>query len=132
MECPVCGKEVGEDAFCKHCGARVGEAEAGTRSATVDDMVAEYRHALVDKPDDPDALYNVGLGMLYCGNYGAAGEAFRRVIELLPDDPSAYEKLAVVLAKLDKRDEATEYARKAHELAPKRASAIRLLQMLEG
>ncbi len=132
MECPICAKEVGEDAFCRHCGARVGEAETGPRSATVDDMVAEYRNALVDKPDDPVALYNVGLGMLYCGNYGAAGEAFRRVTELLPDDPSGYEKLAVVLAKLDRRDEATEYARKAHELDPKRASAIRLLQILEG
>lgn len=133
MDCPTCGREVGEqDAFCKHCGARASEREATSRSATVDDMVAEYRNALVDKPNDPDALYNVGLGLLYCGDYGAAGDAFRRVTELLPDDPAAYEKLAVVLAKLDRRDEALEHARKAHELDPKRESANRLLRALEG
>jgi Flp pilus assembly protein TadD len=133
MDCPTCGKEVLEqDAFCKHCGARISEAGAGPRSAAVDDMIAEYRKALVDNPSDPDAFYNVGLGLLYCGNYGAAADAFRKVTELLPDDPAAYEKLAVVLVKLDQHAEAIVHARKAHGLDPRRASVIRLLRVLEG
>lgn len=133
MNCPTCGKEVSEsDSFCKHCGARVATEEGSSRSAAVDDMVAEYRNALVDTPNDPAALYNVGLGLLYCSDYGAAADAFRRVTELLPDDPAAYEKLAVVLVKLDRRDEALEYARKAHALDPDRDSVNRLLKALGG
>ena len=133
MNCPTCGKGVSDsDSFCKHCGGRVAAGQGASRSAAVDDMVAEYRNALVEEPNDPAALYNVGLGLLYCSDYGAAADAFRRVTDLLPDDPAAYEKLAVVLVKLDRRDEALEYARKAHALGPDRDSIDRLLKALEG
>jgi Flp pilus assembly protein TadD len=95
-------------------------------------MVAEYRQRLADEPDDPSALYNLGLGCLYSGRYDTAAEAFEAVTRLLPEDAVAYEKLAVALVRLGRRDEALDRAREAHRLDPDRASISRLVRVLEG
>jgi tetratricopeptide (TPR) repeat protein len=133
MDCPACGKPIqDEDAFCKHCGRRLGGVPRQSRSATVDDMEREYRHRLADKPRDADAHYNVGLANLYSGNYAEAAEAFGIVIELLPEDASGYEKLAITLAKLNRRDEALERARQACRLDPESGAIKRLVKALGG
>ena len=133
MDCPACGQAIGEeDPFCKHCGGRVVARGPKPRSATVQDMVAEYRSSLADKPNDPNVLYNLGLGHLYSGHYDAAVEAFCEVIRLAPEEAPAYEKLAVALVKLNRRDEALEHARQAHRLDPERESILRLLRAIEG
>ncbi len=132
MDCPVCSKPVeGSDQFCKHCGALL-VASREPRSRALRDLVAEYHQHLVDKPDDAGVLYNVGLGHLYSGEYGAAAEAFRAVVRLLPEEAAGYEKLAVTLAKLNRREEALEYARAAYQLDPERESTSRLLKALQG
>jgi len=133
MDCPTCAKPVAaDDQFCKHCGARLAPAAQGPRSATVRDMVAEYRQSLADKPDDTSSLYNVGLGHLYSGQYEAAVEAFTAVVRILPEEAVAHEKLAVALAKLNRREEALEHARQAYHLDPERESTARLLKALRG
>ena len=132
MECPTCGEVVDDaDAFCKHCGGRLGE-ESPVRSRAVSDLALEYRNVLNDTPDDVDALYNVGLAELYSGKLGAAEECFRRVAELLPEYSGGHEKMAVCLAKLGRREEALEFARRACELDPERESIRRILEALEG
>jgi tetratricopeptide (TPR) repeat protein len=111
MDCPACGKPIqDEDAFCKHCGRRLGGVPRQSRSATVDDMEREYRHRLADE----------------------AAEAFGIVIELLPEDASGYEKLAITLAKLNRRDEALERARQACRLDPESGAIKRLVKALGG
>ncbi|MGQ9732003.1 MAG: tetratricopeptide repeat protein, partial [Candidatus Zipacnadales bacterium] len=133
MECPVCKKPVQrEDLFCKHCGARLGKPTRGGPSATLCDMEAEFRSHLVDKPNDADALYNLGLAQLYSANYGAAADAFQEVIRLLPDEASGYEKLALALAKLGRKEDALEQARIALRLNPESKSVARLVRLLEG
>ena len=133
MDCPTCGDVVGEgDVFCKHCGTRLQVAESASRSGAVDDLAAEYRNLLAEKPDDPDALYNVGLAELYSGNPKVAEEYFSRVAALLPNDFAAHEKLAICLAKLGRREEAAESARTAYRLDPERESIQRILRVLEG
>ncbi len=133
MDCPACARPVGAgDQYCKHCGARLGVTPAEPRSATVRDMVAEYRKSLADQPDDASSLYNVGLGHLYSGQYEAAVEAFRAVVRILPEEASAHEKLAVALAKLHRREEALEHARQAYDLDPERESTARVLRALRG
>lgn len=133
MECPACGKAVGEgDAFCRHCGRALAPVTRRSRSAAVDDIEREYRRWLAEKPSDADAHYNVGLANLYSGNYAEAVEAFRTVTELLPGEASGYEKLAIALAKLNRREEALQFARKAHQLDPASEATRRLVQALEG
>jgi tetratricopeptide (TPR) repeat protein len=133
MDCPGCGRPVDpDDQFCKHCGARLGANASAPRSAAVRDMVAEYRQHLADKPDDPNSLYNLGLACLYSGQYQEAAEAFEAVVRLDPGEAPAHEKLAVALVRLNRREEALAHAREAHRLAPKRKSATRLLETLEG
>ena len=83
-------------------------------------------------PDDPDALYNVGLAELYSGKPGAAESYFRRVAALLPNDFAAHEKLAICLARLDRNDEALQCAKTAYRLDPERASIQRILRALGG
>lgn len=132
MECPTCGEVVDDaDAFCKHCGGRLGEEEP-VRSRAVSDLALEYRNVLNDAPDDVDALYNVGLAELYSGKLGAAEECFRRVVQLLPDDFAGHEKMAVCLAKLGRREKALQFARRACELDPERESIRRILKALGG
>jgi len=133
MNCPACDREIGaEDAFCKHCGLRLGEALKPSRSATVDDMEREYRQWLAEKPRDADAHFNVGLANLYSGNYAQAAAAFRAVIELLPEYAAGYEKLAICLAKLRRREEALAQARTACRLDPESEALRRLVRALGG
>jgi tetratricopeptide (TPR) repeat protein len=133
MDCPGCGREIAEeDAFCRHCGARLGGPPKQSRSATVDDMEREYRQWLADKPQDADAHYNVGLANLYSGNYDEAEKSFRTVVELLPEEASGYEKLAVALAKLGRRREALEEAQAACRLDPECEAIRRLVKALGG
>jgi tetratricopeptide (TPR) repeat protein len=133
MNCPACDREISaEDAFCKHCGQRLGGPPRQSRSATVDDMEREYRQWLAEKPQDADAHYNVGLANLYSGNYAEAAEAFTVVIELLPEDAAGYEKLAVSLAKLRRYDDALVHARQASRLDPECEAIRRLLRALGG
>ena len=134
MECPSCNAEIeAGDSFCRHCGARTKQDEAPTgRSQAVSDLALEYRSILVDKPDDPDVLYNVGLAELYSGHPAVAEEYFRRVTVLLPNDHAAHERLAVCLAKLGRKDEALESARTAYRIDPERESIQRILRALEG
>ncbi len=134
VECPSCNQEVGAtDRFCRHCGAKVKpEGESATRSHAVDDLALEYRNVLVETPDDPDALYNVGLAELYSGKPSVAEGYFRQVTALLPNDHAAHERLAVCLAKLGRKDEALEAARAAYRIDPERASIQRMLRALGG
>jgi tetratricopeptide (TPR) repeat protein len=70
-----------------------------------------------------DATANLWLGNLedVSGNYPAAIEHFRKVVEISPDNGQASNNLAYLLAEYGKRpDEALKYAEKAVELAPDR------------
>ncbi len=110
--CPSCGGEVAVgDQFCRQCGASLQKATSEARSATVDDMYAEYRQRTSDQPQDADARYNLGLACLYQRRYREAVTHFRAVIQLLPGDPAGYEKCAIALARLGDRAQALAVAR---------------------
>jgi predicted O-linked N-acetylglucosamine transferase (SPINDLY family) len=77
-----------------------------------------YRRALEIAPDDPAALYNLGLVLAETGRREEAERQFRRVHELDPTDVDAMFNLASLLADLARFAEAVPLYRRALEIAP--------------
>ncbi len=116
-ECPNCGAIVeATDSFCRACGAQLSEGEAPLRSATVDQLIHEYRRQIVEHPDDDSARYALGLAYLYHGQLTPAREQFEEVTRLAPQFADAYAKLAIVHSRLGQLDEAREAIRQAMKL----------------
>jgi len=126
--CPDCGAETAaSDRFCRACGLRLDGDAPASRSATVDDLYAEYRQRSADEPRDADAHYNLGLACLYQRRYREAVAHFQTVIELLPRDPAGYEKSALALCRLGEQARALEVARLGLKQAPE-SPALRSLE----
>jgi tetratricopeptide (TPR) repeat protein len=66
----------------------------------------------------PQTYYLQGLLHLHLGDYQAALEAYRRMVELQPDLFHGHAGLTDALIRLERYDEAIQAARHMHELAP--------------
>jgi len=117
--CPNCGVEVDSaDSFCRACGAPLAEAGGPMRSATVEQLIHEYREQIAQHPDDDSARYALGLAYLYHGSLALAREQFEQVIRLAPDFADAYAKLAITCSRLDQVEQAREAVAQAQSIAP--------------
>lgn len=98
----------------------------------VEDIVAEYRNRLNEKPEDSDARYNLGLAYYHAGLWEQAAAEFRLVVEREPGYADAWSRLAVCQARLAETDGALNSAREAVRLDPQSAVSRRVLEQLEG
>lgn len=125
-QCPRCEQAVeAQDVFCRRCGAQLQGGEQ--RQSFMDDMAAVYQRRLKDAKNDPDALFNIGLAMLYSNRPAEAVESFQRVVELQPDFVDARVKLGFCLWQAGQREQALEQVEQALSQAPdnKRAQDLR-------
>lgn len=126
--CPQCGREVAdEDRFCRQCGAKL---QGRPPSATMEALAAEYRQAVADRPDDPDAHYSLALALLYNERWAEARIHLQRVIELTPDFPDAYARLVLCHARLGDLAEAWEVVEAGLAIAPEHEDLCRLRRQL--
>ena len=119
MQCPVCGRQVDDDAaFCSGCGARLAGDETSAASATMRDMAADYDRRLREHPEDDDARYQLALVLMYDRQWGRASEHLLEVVRRAPDFADAHANLAVCLTRLGRPDRALEAVDAALALAP--------------
>ncbi len=82
-----------------------------------------YRHALSLKPDNIDALGNLGNVLRAQGSLEAALDVYERVVALKPDYAEGYNNVGVVLKEQGKMEEAEAAWRRALALNPDNAEA---------
>ncbi|NPV47901.1 MAG: tetratricopeptide repeat protein [Armatimonadetes bacterium] len=122
--CRHCEREVDDtDAFCRHCGAALTTTESPLSpprapSRALDDMAADFLSRLKDKPEDPDALYNLALTRYYARDWAAAAEYLVDFVRLVPEFADAHGKLALCYWHLGRREAALVSIRQAVSLAP--------------
>jgi tetratricopeptide (TPR) repeat protein len=71
------------------------ESRANLQQASIDD----FRRALDGDSNDPSYRFNLGYALWKKGDYSAAAESFRALLNLSPDDPAASLLLARCLKK---------------------------------
>jgi tetratricopeptide (TPR) repeat protein len=79
-------------------------AESGKNRAAIDTC----KQAVITKPDDPEAHFNLGVAYGESGMYGEAIEAFKQAIRIKPNDADAHFNLGVACLKLNDRGSALE------------------------
>lgn len=132
LKCPKCGTDTAdEDAFCRKCGAALREQADDTRASFMDDMAATYHRRLKDKANDPDALYNVALTLLYSERYTEAVEKLQCVVKLLPQFTDAGVKLAVALWNSGQRHKALQAVEQVLAQAPEDHKALKLQAQMQ-
>ena len=82
------------------------------------------REAVKLQPAYWQAWFYLGTCYRMLERWGAATEAFRKVIGLRGEQADAYNELAIALGQQGRRDEALDNARKAHDLRPGDAGII--------
>ena len=117
--CPVCGREVAEEAsFCSHCGARMANEPRGTASETMRDMTREYQRMVREHPEDANARYMLALALMYDRSWGQAAEQLQEVTRLSPEFADAHANLAICMARLGRPDAAREAIDGALAISP--------------
>ena len=128
--CPRCQQSADEeDAFCRKCGANLKPdrepqvlqsppTATEERDPFMEDMAADFERRLKDDPNDPDALYNLGLARLLSKQFAEAATCFRRVVGVLPEFADAHTRLAVCLWNLGELEGARQAIAQAASLAP--------------
>ena len=84
---------------------------------------AEYRAALKEFPNNPQALSSLGLALFEQQDYTAALQNYQKAASLAPDDPVPQEKIARIYERLGKLNEAVGASLQAAEMHLKARSA---------
>ena len=127
MNCPSCGTKCPESAnFCNRCGAQL-QAPPGSLA----DFIRDYRKAAAEKPENPDAHYNLALAYLHAGQEELALAELKQVVCLAPDFSDAHYQLGRLQLRRGRKQEALPARRRARGLEPGNAAARRLLARLE-
>jgi Flp pilus assembly protein TadD len=95
-------------------------------------LAAEYRRAVDERPNDPNARYSLALALMYNEHWAEAVPHLRRVVELMPKFADAYARLAVCLANLGELGEAWEAVADGLSMAPEHEELQRVRRELEG
>ena len=85
--------------------------------------IAEWKTALALSPDEPAALYNLGLAFAATKREDEALETLRKALELKPTDAKTQTGLGMALLRANRPDEALEHLQKAIQLNPRDAKA---------
>jgi len=97
----------------------LGEALSASHSAGEKELAeAEYKQALVDNPQDEQALSRLGQIELQRANWQAATVDFRRALELQAGDPGANEGLGVALMSTGSSADAVTWLNRAVQADP--------------
>jgi tetratricopeptide (TPR) repeat protein len=106
-------------------GAKAGveKAEERIREGDLDAAISVLQGVLEKSPDDPNALYYLGLSYAGKKMYGEAMGRLTRVTELAPTFPAAWFELGVCQGALGEVDEALAAYDKNLELEPGNASS---------
>ncbi len=83
-----------------------------------------YVKALAIKPDDPNALYFLGVLRHQEGHSSEAADLIAKALRIKPDDPIAYNNLGVVLQGLSRLEEALDAYDRAVSLNPAYAETL--------
>jgi tetratricopeptide (TPR) repeat protein len=102
----------------KQAAAEVQAAAEKIRQGEYDTALTDLRAILEKSPEDPNALYLLGMAYLKKNMWAEAAESFLRVNELAPMFPAAYYQLGVCYQQLEEQDKALDSYRKAMELDP--------------
>lgn len=133
VQCPGCGAEVAhDDVFCRKCGRRLNDQTAPpvpARDAFMDDMAADFHQKLKHEPDNADAIYNIGLALMYSQRFADAAECFERVVAIMPDFGDAHVKLVTSLARSSRREEARGALARGLEKLPAHEPLQRLQEL---
>ena len=89
-----------------------------------DAALATFERLLAVKPDDPDALNDVGVFLYAAGRLDEAEARLRRALTLRPGYASALNNLATVLLARGQRDDAAQVAERAVALDPTEPSHL--------
>jgi tetratricopeptide (TPR) repeat protein len=82
------------------------------------EAVEEWRRALVDKPDNPIAVANLGMAMGEEGRWAEAEPYLQKAIELRPRYAAPHVQLGKVYARTGRTGEAAREFRRAVEISP--------------
>ncbi len=83
-----------------------------------DDAILYLRHALDQRPEDPDLHRGLGELLFRRGDLAAAAESYAQVLRLSPEDPKAGHVLADILAARGQLEESLAVYRRALEVRP--------------
>ena len=93
-------------------------ASAAFQMSLMQDAVDGFQETLVQRKDDPPAVYGLGRAYGGLGKLEEARQQFVHYIALSPDDPSGYCSLGITLAALERSQEAKIQFAKSIQLAP--------------
>jgi Flp pilus assembly protein TadD len=79
--------------------------------------IAEYRHALAERPEWSDCLQALGMAQMHAGDLRAALATLQHVTELAPEDPLAFTSLSMCLQRLERIPEAEKAQAQARLLS---------------
>jgi predicted O-linked N-acetylglucosamine transferase (SPINDLY family) len=85
---------------------------------------ALYRQILLTKPNNIDALHNLGILCYQRRDYDSAIRYISKVIQHMPNNANAYNNLGLALTGKGQRDEAIIYYRKAIQIEPALSNAF--------
>jgi Flp pilus assembly protein TadD/peroxiredoxin len=72
----------------------------------LDQAAASFQQVIAQKPDDPEAFYNLGTLYLRKDDFTAARDALEKAVKLRPDYPEAWNNLGMLAAQQAQPDEA--------------------------
>ena len=93
---------------------------------------AALERALQIRPQDPDALFNLGIARGLTGDLAGAADAYASVVALVPDDAEAQFRLGLIAVRLGQRERGVPALKRALELAPDHAGAAAALRDAGG
>jgi tetratricopeptide (TPR) repeat protein len=93
-----------------------------------DQAVEAYQKALVEFPENPKALTNLGLALNQVGRYEEALEAYKRAAQFSPEDPLPLGKVAQLSERLGHLQQAIQAALQSAELYIKSKEADKALE----
>jgi tetratricopeptide (TPR) repeat protein len=110
---------------------KLKEAESGVKEAAdlirkndADGAIAKLKGLLITNPEDPNALYLIGMAYAKKSMLAEAQAAFLQVTELAPRFAAAFYQLGIAYQGLDQPEKALEAYGKANELDPANADAF--------
>jgi tetratricopeptide (TPR) repeat protein len=107
-------------------------ADARLQRGDFDRAAEMYRRYLAAKPDDPNALINLGIALLSRGEMPQAVQTLTRATEVDPSSQKAHLNLAVALAQHGAMADAAAHAERAVALAPNDTRARELLAQIQA
>jgi tetratricopeptide (TPR) repeat protein len=87
-----------------------------------------YRKALVEFPDDANALSSLGLALFETDQFKEALAIYHRAAKALPDDPIPIERCAEIFERLGQNEDAVTQRNRAAEKYLKRKDALKAIE----